>query len=133
MAKYRIDSVRIELFGSSAGGFFASWALLQEKSPFSSYIIASPALAYGDALIFRMEEDYARKHRDLPAAIYLASGSLEGTDPYYEGIGQIVSGQAKLGARLRSRKYPGLSHGDSTGTALNRGMRVLYGTRREAP
>ena len=90
-----------------------------------------------------MEEDYARKHTELAAAIYLASGSLEGTDPYYEGMGQIVSGQAKLGARLRSRKYPGLrlysevlsgmSHGDSTGTALNKGMRVLYGTNRAAP
>src|SRR5205823_2241242 len=50
-AKYRIDVEQLGLFGISAGGFFASWAIFQQKSPFRKYIISSPAMAYGDGEI----------------------------------------------------------------------------------
>jgi predicted alpha/beta superfamily hydrolase len=136
-AKYAIDPERLGLFGVSAGGFFASWAIFQPNSPFRAYIIQSPAMAYGDGEIFRQEQRYAAEHKDLKVGIYLASGSLEMADPYLEGIGQIVSGQVRLAAALTGRHYPGLklyteilpglSHGDAAGTALVRGIRLLYG------
>jgi uncharacterized protein len=134
--KYPIDRAQLGLFGVSAGGFFASWAIFQAESPFRKYIISSPAMAYGDGEIFRQEQRHAAGHKDLAAGIYMASGSLEMDDPYLEGIGHIVSGQIRLAAALRGRKYPGLElfteihhglgHGDAAGTTLVRGMRLLY-------
>lgn len=136
LQKYPIDPEQLGLFGVSAGGFFASYAIFQENSPFKKYIISSPAMAYGDGEIFRQEERYATQHKDLKVAIYLASGSLEIDDPQLEGLGRIVSGQARLSATLRSRKYPslklyseihqGLGHSDGAGTTLARGIRLLY-------
>jgi hypothetical protein len=136
-ARYRVDSAQIGLFGTSAGGFFAAWAIFQPESPFTTYIISSPAMAYGDGAIFRQEAKYAEGHQDLKAGIYLASGSMEMDHPFYEGMGQIVSGQARFAAALRGRNYPGLrlfteihhglSHGDAAGTTLVRGIRLLYG------
>lgn len=138
IAKYPIDREQLALFGVSAGGYFASYAIFQDASPFSTYIISSPAMAYGDGEIFRIEERYAKAHKDLNAAIYLASGSLEIDDPFLEGVGKIVSGQAHFSAVLRSRKYPslklysevhhGLGHADAAGTTLVRGIRALYGS-----
>lgn len=138
-AKYRVDPAQLGLFGVSAGGFFASWAIFQPESPFTTYIISSPAMAYGDGEIYRQEAKYADGHKDLKAGIYLASGTLEMDHPELEGVGQIVSGQMRLGAALRGRKYPGLrlysemhqglGHSDAAGTTLVRGMRLLYGTR----
>ncbi len=135
-SKYRIDRNRLGLFGVSAGGFFASWAIFQEKSPFTSYIISSPAMAYGDGDIYRQEARYAESHKDLVARIYLSFGTLEVDDPMLEGIGQIVSGTARLSAALRGRNYPGLKlynetlqglgHEDAPGTAAVRGIRLLY-------
>lgn len=137
VAKYRVDRDRLGLFGVSAGGFFASWAMFQEKSPFRTYIISSPAMAYGDGEIFREEARYAASHQDLPARVYLSFGTLEVDDPMLEGIGQIVSGTARLSAALRGRNYPGLTlyneslqglgHEDAPGTAAVRGIRLLYG------
>lgn len=134
--EHRIDPERLGLFGVSAGGFFASWAIFQGRSPFRTYIISSPAMAYGDGEIYRQEAGYAAGHRDLPVEIYLASGSLELDDPFIEGVGQIVSGQARLGAVLRSRSYPGLvlhseihdglGHSDSAVMTMARGLRLLY-------
>jgi len=136
-AKYRVDPARLGLFGLSAGGFFASWVIFQAESPFTTYIISSPAMAYGDGEIYRQEAKYAGGHQDLKAGIYVASGTLEMDHPDFEGVGQIVSGQMRLGAALRGRKYPGLrlysemhqglGHSDAAGTTLVRGMRLLYG------
>ncbi len=136
-AKYRVDMNRLGLFGVSAGGFFAAWTIFQPNSPFTTYIISSPAMAYGDGEIYRLESQYAAKNKDLKVGIYMASGGLEMDHAMFEGIGQIVSGQMRLGAALKSRNYPGLklllemhpnlSHSDVAPTTMNRGIRVLYG------
>ncbi|HKP27752.1 MAG TPA: alpha/beta hydrolase-fold protein [Gemmatimonadales bacterium] len=136
-AKYRVDMNRLGLYGISAGGFFASWVIFQPNSPFTTYIISSPATAYGDGEALKLEAKYAETHKDLKASIYLASGELEMDNPMLEGTGQIVSGMTHLGAKLKSRNYPGLKlwmeihrglgHSDGGGTTLNRGMRVVYG------
>lgn len=140
--RYRVDSNDMALFGLSAGGFFASWAMFQEASPFRKYLISSGAMAYGNGTVFREEARYAAAHKDLPAAVYLAVGSLEADDPMLEGTGWIVSGTARLAAALRGRKYPGLSltvetlpglgHSDAAPTAMARGIRSLY-TAPKAP
>ena len=135
--RYPVDLDRLGLFGVSAGGFFASWALFQPNSPFTKYIISSPAMAYGDGEIFRLEERYASGHEDLPVSVYFGAGGLEIQDGFLEGVGQIVSGMTRLGGLLAGREYPGLEmvsevhpgmgHTDVMGTVVARGLRVLYG------
>jgi predicted alpha/beta superfamily hydrolase len=135
-AKYRIDLNRLGLYGISAGGFFASWVIFQPNSPFTTYIISSPATAYGDGEALELEAKYAETHKDLKASIYLASGELEMDHPMFEGTGQIVSGMTHLSGKLRSRNYPGLKlfvevhrglgHSDAGPTTLARGLRLLY-------
>lgn len=136
-ARFPIDTAQLGLFGLSAGGFFASWAIFQPNSPFKKYLISSPAMAYGRGEIFRQEADYASSHKDLPVAIYLASGVLEASDPQLEGTGEIVSGMSHLAGVLATRNYPGLTvtieyhpgmgHTDVMGTSVVRGLRTLYG------
>ncbi len=136
-AKFPIDTAQLGLFGLSAGGFFASWAIFQPNSPFKKYLISSPAMAYGRGEIFRQEAGYAASHKDLPVGIYLAAGVLEAEDPQLEGMGEIVSGMSHFAGVLATRKYPGLKvtieyhpgmgHTDVMGTSVVRGLRTLYG------
>ena len=133
---HRIDTDDLGLFGVSAGGFFAAWAIFQENSPFTRYLISSPGMAYGDDVVFRLEATYAETHTDLPISIYLGSGTLEMDDPFFEGSAKIVSGQARFGSVLNSRKYPGLKlhseihqgmgHMDTPAVVAARGLRLLY-------
>jgi predicted alpha/beta superfamily hydrolase len=135
--KYRIDGDRLGLFGVSAGGFFSSWTLFQEQSPFRYYLISSPAMAYGDGEIMRLEARWAEKHDDLAANVYMSAGMLETNDPYMEGSGKIVSGMAELSGMLATRNYPslrvttemhpGMGHGDAAAATLAIGMRQLFG------
>ena len=134
--RFPVDTTQLGLFGVSAGGFFASFVIFQPESRFSKYILSSPAMAYGGDLIHRIEDDYAKGHKDLKAGIALSAGTLEMNDPYLEGVGHIVSGTMRFGAALSSRKYPslqlttymleGLGHGDAASAALARGLRFLY-------
>jgi predicted alpha/beta superfamily hydrolase len=136
-AKFPIDTAQLGLFGLSAGGFFASWAIFQPNSPFKKYLISSPAMAYGRGEIFRQEARYAESHKDLPVGIYLAAGVLEAADPQLEGMGEIVSGMSHFAGVLATRKYPGvkvtieyhpgMGHTDVMGTSVVRGLRTLYG------
>ena len=136
-ARFPIDTTQLALFGLSAGGFFTSWAIFQPDSPFTKYLISSPAMAYGRGEIFRQEAAYAARNKDLPVGIYLAAGVLEAADPQLEGMGEIVSGMSHFAGVLATRKYPGLKvtieyhpgmgHTDVMGTAVVRGLRTLYG------
>jgi predicted alpha/beta superfamily hydrolase len=136
-AQFPIDTAQLGLFGLSAGGFFASWAIFQPNSPFKKYLISSPAMSYGRGEIFRQEARYAESHKDLPVGIYLGAGVLEAADPELEGMGEIVSGMSHFAGVLATRKYPGLKvtieyhpgmgHTDVMGTSVVRGLRTLYG------
>jgi uncharacterized protein len=135
-ARFPIDTTQLGLFGLSAGGFFTSWAIFQPDTPFTKYIISSPAMAYGRGEIFRQEAAFAKTHKDLGVGIYFAAGGLEVTDPMLEGMGEIVSGMSHLAGVLASRQYPGLKmtvefhpgmgHADVMGTSVVRGLRSLY-------
>ncbi|MBL8982820.1 MAG: alpha/beta hydrolase [Gemmatimonadetes bacterium] len=135
-ARFPIDTAQLGLFGLSAGGFFTSWVMFQQESPFRKYIISSPAMAYGRGEIYRQEAAWAKAHKDLPIGVYLASGVLEAADAQLEGVGEIVSGMSRLAGLLAGRNYPGLKmtveyhpgmgHTDVVGTTVVRGLRTLY-------
>jgi predicted alpha/beta superfamily hydrolase len=141
--RYRMDPDDLCLFGISAGGFFASWTLLQESSPFQSYIISSPAMAYGDGEILRLESRWAESHDDLKARVYMAAGMLETDTAFEEAVGKIVSGMAQFAGALATRNYPGLriqtemhpglGHSDAAAATFAIGLRKLYGQKTVRP
>jgi len=138
--EYRVDANDLGLFGDSAGGFFASWVLLQGDTRFRHFILGSPVMAYGGGSIFALEERYAETHRDLPAAVYLASGVLEQLDREVELLGRVVSGSAHFAASVTARGYPQLHLLSETHRDLDHGtvvplltLRGLEFTYRRAP
>jgi len=134
---YRADPGQLGLFGDSAGGAFALYALLSGRSPFSRYICGSPATAVCNEELYRMEERYAASHTDLEARIFLAAGMEEMSSPFLEG-GGIASGVCRFAALLALRQYPGLrltshffadeGHLSVLPAIVSRGIRTLWGT-----
>lgn len=133
---YRINNEDIGLAGNSAAGFFTAHTLFSENSPFHKYIISSPAMAYGDGELFRLEKRWAQSHSDLAAQVYMGAGARELNNVFYEGWGQIVSGMSRLTGALTTRNYPSLTlwsdiysrtgHIDSLFVTAAEGLRRLY-------
>jgi predicted alpha/beta superfamily hydrolase len=60
------------------GGLFAIHALLTTPGSFTHYLLGSPSLYWNDEVMFERERAYSRKHRDLPARVFLSVGTNEG-------------------------------------------------------
>ncbi|WP_143754925.1 alpha/beta hydrolase [Caulobacter sp. BP25] len=108
--RYRVDRADRTLAGQSYGGLFGLWVAFHKPELFRSYILTSPSIWFADRAILQSEAAYAASHKDLPARIYLATGSREHPGP--GGCADcdinMVADQAQLTTLLKSRAYPGL-------------------------
>ena len=103
--KYRMANDNT-LFGHSGGGTFCVYALLARPDGFSRYICGSPALAWGNYGLFKMEQEYSRMHKDLPAEVFFGAGDEEITDK--DQAYATVSSMTRMAEILTARHYPSL-------------------------
>lgn len=125
------------LFGTSAGGAFCTYALLSRPDAFKRYICVSPALNIAGAELFRIEERYAKTHKDLPAKVFFSAGEGEVLQGGMISAVGIVSSTARMAETLTLRGYPSLElhmrifpgeiHGRTSLIGLRWGLPALFG------
>jgi len=130
---YQADSNRL-LAGISYSGLFTMYALLNKPTLFNNYLIGSPSMYYDNEVIFKIEEEYARKYDNLDANVFLSVGSLEAG---YDMFPRMVSNVEKFSKILISRKYNNLkittclfeneTHFSVMPATFSRGIRELLG------
>ncbi len=109
-ARHRVDMRRKVYIGHSLGGLFGSYVLLTRPDMFSHYILGSPSLWFDRRVIFDIERDYAARHRDLPANVFLSIGAYEtfGEGPRHFRTVDMVGDMQRFRRTLENRAYPGL-------------------------
>ncbi len=127
--EYRVDTSKRGLIGSSDGGLFAAWTMVNRPELFQRYIMASPALYWDDNLFFRQEEELWRKSQTLNAKVYISAGEKE-LEPFLQSVIQFRE-------RFIAHDYEGFEftfhilrerdHGDQYMEALLNGLEYLYG------
>ena len=91
------------LWGHSAGGGFAGYAMLARPGAFGRFIIGSGT----NGLTIDLEEAHAREHGDLEARVFI--GATDGEINNAALSAQRLVGRTMLLAEnLRLRRYPGL-------------------------
>lgn len=65
------------LFGSSLGGLFTLYALLERPEAFNAYIAVSPAIWWDRAILLRLETEVAPSRADLAAAVSCCRGQRD--------------------------------------------------------
>ncbi len=88
------------LVGYSFGGLFALHVLFNHPEVFDNYVIGSAAMNWDEKFVFRSEEKYAKKNKDLAKRVYLSSGALESFG--------IVPNTHLMYEQLLAREYPNL-------------------------
>jgi uncharacterized protein len=129
--EYHTDSSMRILVGHSHGGGFALFTMFNEPQLFRTYIASSPSLAYADNFLFRLESEYARKHKTLRAQLFLSAGELE---QVVEDEDETLTDMYRFAAVMESRKYrnfslvknvfPDCNHCEVVAPALHAGLRV---------
>ncbi len=105
--EYRFSGEHV-LFGHSAGGMFAAYALLVRPDAFQKMIIGSPYADGVDGAVFKAEALYAKHHSDLNARVFLAAGEDE-AEEYFVAMSGILESTVRLSRRLTARHYPSLA------------------------
>jgi predicted alpha/beta superfamily hydrolase len=123
---YRADPSRRVLQGASYGGLFTLYAMFTEPGFFSSYLVDSPAVTYGDRYSFKQESEYASSHRELPVRLFLAVGGAEGLANPVKEFMQALQSRGYTGLKLETRVIEGERHSGNKPETFNRGLRFLF-------
>jgi predicted alpha/beta superfamily hydrolase len=123
---YHADASRRVLMGSSLGGLFTLYTMFTEPGLFSGYVSASPAVPYGDRFSFKQEAEYASKHHELSARLFISVGDIEGLTAPVKEFMQIVSGRNYKGLKMETRVIEGERHSGNKPEAFNRGLRFVF-------
>ena len=109
--KFRTDPTRRVLLGHSYGGLLGAQIMFTDPAMFSGYVLGSPSFWYDKRHMMKMEADYARTHRDLPAEVFMYVGAFEGPGPTARHANEtdMVGDMRTMGRLLKSRAYPGLN------------------------
>lgn len=125
-SNYRADPARRVLLGSSLGGLFTLYAMLNEPHFFYGYVAASPAVSYADGFVFMQEADYAAKHKDLPARLFISVGDSELLTGPVREFTRVISGRGYEGLKVEGRVIEGERHAGNKPEAFNRGLRFVF-------
>ena len=125
-SNYHTDPSHRMLMGSSFGGLFTLYALFTEPELFSGYVSASPAVPYGNGVIFKQEAEYAEERQDLPAKLYLSVGEIEPLARPVEAFIEVMSKRNYQGLKMETQIIAGERHAGNKPEAFNRGLRFLF-------
>jgi len=128
------------IFGSSLGGLFVSYALLEAPDVFDNFIAVSPALWWDDERIFDVEATGAAGREDLSASVIVAVGAQEESpDIPMLARFKMITNARRLVDQLSRRDHPSLdvqidvlegeSHTSVVPVALTRSLRTLLAPR----
>ncbi|CAN5376021.1 alpha/beta hydrolase-fold protein [soil metagenome] len=117
-ATYGASRTDRTIVGWSLGGLFALSALFHRPKLFRRHLVVGPSLWWDERVAFRTEADFAARHEDLAARLFMAVGSKEqspGQGWLNEGFPdeviarfRQVSNFRAFTRRLRGRAYPRL-------------------------
>ncbi|WP_315386280.1 alpha/beta hydrolase-fold protein [uncultured Stenotrophomonas sp.] len=103
---YRTDESRRLLLGHSYGALLGTQILFTDPGLFSGYIVGSPSYWYDHNVMSRLEKDYAGRHDDLPASVYMYVGEYE--TPAFGNDADMVADARRMQTALTAHRYPSL-------------------------
>ena len=128
-SNYRVKQNDRALIGYSYSGLFTLYTLFNSPETFQKYYAGSPSIWWDNKVIFKYENEYADKHKDLPVALFMSIGGIEDSSS--------ISNMNQMAEILESRNYPGLkmkthlfedeTHTSCYAGGLSRALKVLYG------
>jgi predicted alpha/beta superfamily hydrolase len=76
-SNYRVSSMDRALSGTSSSGLFTLYALFQHPELFQRYFASSPSINWDEPYMYKLENDFAANHKDLPVKLFMCVGGLD--------------------------------------------------------
>lgn len=127
--EYRTDPSNRGIWGSSYGGLFAIYAMLNSPETFQNYIIASPSMWWDGRTMLNDVKAFVEVEQELTANIYTALGEQETTRMRYgwEQFNELLEDRSYKDLKLTRELLQDETHVSMMPTAFTRGLKSLYG------
>lgn len=123
---YRTDKTNRTLAGTSYGGLFAHYVLLNQPSLFNGYILNNPSFGWDNDYSFKLEEEYYRNNKSLNAKVIFFTGEFDnGKTNIVRMHDQMKRHQYKK-LDLDFREVENMGHLGGESEARSKGMRFIY-------
>lgn len=125
--EYRADPEHRIIAGTSNGGLFTLYALLEKPDLFWGYIAISPNVGWDDRAIFAKEKAFRAAHPTLARRLWLSSGSAEWPDYLARETDFFKQFTASRYRDIALEVYsvPGERHAGVKPEAYNRALRFI--------
>ena len=124
----RADSHRRILTGSSYGGLFALYTLLNEPDLFFGYVAPTPALPYADSYLPRLEASSASKRKPAQGRLFMTAGGLE-SRAWQQSILDLekaLGSRKNEGLIIKTAIISGEGHSGQKAEAYTRGLQFIF-------
>jgi len=127
--EYRTYPSNRGIWGSSYGGLFAIYAMLNSPETFQNYIIASPSLWWDKRKMLDDTKIFVEGEQALTGYIYTALGEEEpkGMFDGWEQFNELLKKRSYKELNLKSELLQNETHVSMIPSAFTRGLKALYG------
>lgn len=123
---YKADPGNRTLMGCSLGGLFTLYALLTHTDMFTGYAAASPAVGWGNQVLYQYEKDFASKKLSKPVRVYMTVGDVERGSPVFEKMADYFINKHYQNVSIRSKVLENTGHSGTKSETYFRGLQYVF-------
>ena len=123
---YKADPENRSLMGCSLGGLITLYAFLTHTDMFNGYAAASPAVSWGNGMLYQSEKEFANKKLNKPVRVYITVGDVERGRPYFESMADYFVKRNYQNVSIRSKVLENTGHSGTQGETFARGLQYIF-------
>jgi predicted alpha/beta superfamily hydrolase len=125
-SNYKADGKNRTLMGSSGGGVFTLYTLFTQPDMFTGYAAASPYIPWDNDVLYKYEQEFAKKRLPNPVRVYMTVGDVELTRPAFEKFTDTMVARKYPSVRLQSKILENTGHGGTKNETYARGLQYVF-------
>ena len=125
-SNYKADGKNRTLMGCSAGGLFTLYTLFTQPDLFTGYAAASPHIPWDNDVLYKYEQEFAKKRLPHPVRVYMTVGDVETTRPAFEKFSDTMVAHKYPSVRLHSKILENTGHSGTKNETYARGLQYVF-------
>jgi predicted alpha/beta superfamily hydrolase len=125
-SNYKADGKNRTLMGCSAGGVFTLYTLFTQPDLFTGYAAASPHIPWDNEVLYKYEQEFAKKRLPHPVRVYMTVGDVETFRPAFEKFSATMMARKYPSVRLQSKILENTGHSGTQNETYARGLQFVF-------
>jgi predicted alpha/beta superfamily hydrolase len=125
-SNYLADGKNRTLMGCSGGAVFTLYTLLTQPDLFTGYVAATPYIPWDNDVLYKYEQEFAKKRLPHPVRVYMTVGDVETFRPAFEKFSATMMARKYPSVRLQSKILENTGHSGTQNETYARGLQYVF-------